>query len=89
MSLPDAVNYALEKLTHKQLAGLLNVTPAQVYKYAVGETKSPRDEIIDAFYDNIAIGGEPILLDFFADENEYLQFRKIRQKSNVNVSKTH
>ena len=49
LSLKDATNLVLEKLTHKQLADLLGVSPSQVYKYAVGETTSPKETVVDAF----------------------------------------
>ena len=78
LSLKDATNLVLEKLTHKQLADLLGVSPSQVYKYAVGETTSPKETVVDAFYDNCWAGDEQILLDFYKDEKDYLRYRKMR-----------
>ncbi len=76
--LQEATNLVLEKLTHKQLANLLGVSPSQVYKYAVGDTTSPKETVVDAFYDNCYIGEDRILIDFYKDEQDYLRYRKMR-----------
>lgn len=78
MSLKEATNLVLERLTQVQLGNILGVTPSQVYKYSVGDTKSPKDSVVDAFYDNCWSGEDPILLDFYDSEEEYLKYRKLR-----------
>lgn len=78
MPLKEATNLVLEKLTHAQLGKLLGVSASQVYKYSVGDTKSPKESIIDAFYDNCWAGEEAILVDFYDSEKEYLHYRKLR-----------
>jgi len=80
MSLKEAVNYSLEHLTQTNVAKLLGVTVNQVYKYSTGDTKSCRDNVVDAIFDNLDVDGEPILLDYFKDEEQYLKFRSIREQ---------
>lgn len=79
MKLQAAVQDCMEHLSQKELATLLGVTPNQVYKYSIGITKSPGDKVINAFYDNIKIDGEPVLLDFYSSEEEYLRVRKLKE----------
>ena len=79
MKLQEAINDCMEHLSQKELATLLGVTPNQVYKYSIGITKSPGDKVINAFYDNIKIGGESVLLDFYPNEEEYLRIRKLKE----------
>lgn len=79
MSLKEAVNYATSKLTMPQVARVLGVSSNQIYKYTTGYTTTCRDEVIDKIYDNFKISGEPILVNVFNDEEEYLQLRKVRE----------
>ncbi len=78
LPLIEATNLVLEKLTHQQLATLLGVSASQVYKYAVGDTTSPKESVVDAFYDNCYAGDDKILIDFYKDEKDYLRYRKMR-----------
>ena len=80
MSLQAIVQEYKKHLTNQQLAKVLGVTPHQVYLYATGKTKYPRDEIVDRIYDTLRYEGEPVVLDIFRDEEEYLKHRKIREE---------
>jgi len=81
MSLQNTIEYLSEKLTMNQIASLLGVTSNMVYKYKTGYTKTCSDKIIDTIYDNFRIGDEPILVDVFNSEQEYLNFRQLREKA--------
>ena len=79
VSLQIAVEHLAEKLTMSQIAKVLGTTVNQVYKYKTGYTKTCSDKVIDAMYDTMMMGDEPILIDVFNNEAEYLHFRQIRE----------
>ena len=80
MSLQAIMQEYKKHLTNQQLAKVLGVTPHQIYLYASGKTKSPKDSVIDKIYDNLQYNGERVVLDIFKDEDDYLQHRKIREQ---------
>ncbi len=82
MTIQEVVNYFLKYNTKDTVAKKLGVTPHQVYLYATGKTKSPHNRIVDNVYDNLMINGERIILDFFKDEEEYLNQRQLRRPKN-------
>ena len=79
MTLNEAINYALTIVDNKTLARLLNKSPNQVYRYSTNYTKTCSDEVVDKIYDNFKINGEPVLIDLYNSEEEYLQGRAIRE----------
>ena len=79
MTIRGAVNHFQEKLGNKQISRVLDVSADQVYKYGSGYTKTCSDKVVDAFYDNFRIDGEPVLLDYFSSESEYLELRELRK----------
>ena len=76
MELKDAIQYLTSKLTKETVAKILGITKNQVYKYETGFTKSCGDDVVDALYDNFGI-----LVKVYKDEEEYLKFREIREKT--------
>jgi predicted transcriptional regulator len=81
MSLQDAINYVAEKMTPTQISRVLGVSVNQIHKYLSGFTKSCSDKVADKIYDNFRVGKEPILLDFWNDEEEYLHYRRLREQT--------
>ena len=79
MKLQEAVNFISEKLNGPQMAKLLGVSENQIYKYKTGYTKTCSDRVVDAIYDNFKINKEPILLDIWNDEEEYLEMRELKE----------
>jgi len=78
MGLKEVVNHFQKYLSNPSIAKKLGVTPDQVYKYGNGVTRSPRDAVIDAIYDNLTIKGERIVIDFYESEKHYLEMRSLR-----------
>ena len=79
MSLEAVINEYHKHITYNRIAKLLDVTPHQVYLYANGTTKNPKDSVVDKIYELFRIDGEPVVLDLFGSEEEYLRHRKIRE----------
>ena len=79
MTLKEATQYVLDKLSQDTVSKVLGVTRNQVYKYSTGATKSCNNRVVDAFYDNFGI-----LIDMYNTEEEYLRFRKLREEHNDN-----
>lgn len=78
MTVKEVVNHFQRYVSNSVIASKIGVTPDQVYKYGNGTTRSPRDEVADAIYDNLSIDNEKIVLDVFRDEENYLYMRKLR-----------
>ena len=72
MELKEAVQHFQQYMTNKNIANKLGISPGQLMKYANGTTKSCSDKVVDNFYDKFSLDGQPILLDYFPSESEYL-----------------
>jgi len=81
IGLKEAVNYFQDYMSNPQLAKVLGVSTDQVYKYASGHTATCSDKVVNAFYDNLEINGEPVLIDYFQSEGQYLMLRKAKERA--------
>ena len=80
IALREAINHFRQYMSNVQLAKVLGVTPDRVYKYSTGATATCNDKVVDSFYDNLTIDGEPVLIDYFESVEQYKMLRKARSQ---------